>query len=129
MLLRPPRSTRTDTLFPYTTLFRSVSRHRRARRNAARVRGGGTVGTPVRREIARRDRAAPMPRRAPRISDAGPAAEIAVARHRRRRGRRGTGLWRAGGPRARARRPAATRSAPEIGSAHVTPVTNAHLVC
>src|SRR3546814_1124478 len=25
MMLRPPRSTRTDTLFPYTTLFRSVS--------------------------------------------------------------------------------------------------------
>src|SRR3546814_7706140 len=25
MLRRPPRSTRTDTLFPYTTLFRSVS--------------------------------------------------------------------------------------------------------
>src|SRR3546814_20143022 len=25
MLLRPPRSTRTDTLFPYTTLFRSSS--------------------------------------------------------------------------------------------------------
>src|SRR3546814_13876538 len=24
MLRRPPRSTRTDTLFPYTTLFRSV---------------------------------------------------------------------------------------------------------
>src|SRR3546814_6125847 len=24
MRLRPPRSTRTDTLFPYTTLFRSV---------------------------------------------------------------------------------------------------------
>src|SRR3546814_1167609 len=29
MIRRPPRSTRTDTLFPYTTLFRS-------RRNAAR---------------------------------------------------------------------------------------------
>src|SRR3546814_20301284 len=29
MIRRPPRSTRTDTLFPYTTLFRSpVSRHR-----------------------------------------------------------------------------------------------------
>src|SRR3546814_3106789 len=30
MILRPPRSTRTDTLFPYTTLFRSgaVSRKR-----------------------------------------------------------------------------------------------------
>src|SRR3546814_11789421 len=25
MILRPPRSTRTDTLFPYTTLFRSIS--------------------------------------------------------------------------------------------------------
>src|SRR3546814_16314771 len=25
MILRPPRSTRTDTLFPYTTLFRSSS--------------------------------------------------------------------------------------------------------
>src|SRR3546814_1911325 len=26
MIRRPPRSTRTDTLFPYTTLFRSKSR-------------------------------------------------------------------------------------------------------
>src|SRR3546814_13339853 len=26
MILRPPRSTRTDTLFPYTTLFRSLHR-------------------------------------------------------------------------------------------------------
>src|SRR3546814_17450975 len=25
MIRRPPRSTRTDTLFPYTTLFRSVT--------------------------------------------------------------------------------------------------------
>src|SRR3546814_5166406 len=29
MLRRPPRLTRTDTLFPYTTLFRSVRRRRR----------------------------------------------------------------------------------------------------
>src|SRR3546814_10880178 len=32
MVLRPPRSTRTDTLFPYTTLFRSrgvVKEHQR----------------------------------------------------------------------------------------------------
>src|SRR3546814_10064439 len=28
MTRRPPRSTRTDTLFPYTTLFRSVQFHR-----------------------------------------------------------------------------------------------------
>src|SRR3546814_11531182 len=37
MIRRPPRSTRTDTLFPYTTLFRSilaiaVERHGAARR-------------------------------------------------------------------------------------------------
>src|SRR3546814_1788320 len=30
MIRRPPRSTRTDTLFPYTTLFRSPPRHLRA---------------------------------------------------------------------------------------------------
>src|SRR3546814_5668993 len=29
MIRRPPRSTRTDTLFPYTTLFRSISIWRR----------------------------------------------------------------------------------------------------
>src|SRR3546814_14090957 len=34
MIRRPPRSTRTDTLFPYTTLFRS-------RRNAACARRAG----------------------------------------------------------------------------------------
>src|SRR3546814_5878073 len=28
MIRRPPGSTRTDTLFPYTTLFRSVRAHR-----------------------------------------------------------------------------------------------------
>src|SRR3546814_13546876 len=30
MIRRPPRSTRTDTLFPYTTLFRSLEHLRRA---------------------------------------------------------------------------------------------------
>src|SRR3546814_3678752 len=37
MIRRPPRSTRTDTLFPYTTLFRSV------RKRFRRAEGGGTV--------------------------------------------------------------------------------------
>src|SRR3546814_9115926 len=39
MLRRPPRSTRTDTLFPYTTLFRSKTDRvdRIARRNGAAV--------------------------------------------------------------------------------------------
>src|SRR3546814_17778787 len=31
MIRRPPRSTRTDTLFPYTTLFRSLSSYRSLR--------------------------------------------------------------------------------------------------
>src|SRR3546814_1675497 len=31
MIRRPPRSTRTDTLFPYTTLFRSSPARRRGR--------------------------------------------------------------------------------------------------
>src|SRR3546814_8435882 len=35
MIRRPPRSTRTDTLFPYTTLFRSA--HPRARDPGART--------------------------------------------------------------------------------------------
>src|SRR3546814_9453780 len=40
MIRRPPRSTRTDTLFPYTTLFRSVGHTREcqcARRTRVRV--------------------------------------------------------------------------------------------
>src|SRR3546814_3264622 len=41
MIRRPPRSTRTDTLFPYTTLFRS--RHPRSHR--AGRRGGRTPQT------------------------------------------------------------------------------------
>src|SRR3546814_13421150 len=39
MIRRPPRSTRTDTLFPYTTLFRSPRRrNRRAGRSGGRRR-------------------------------------------------------------------------------------------
>src|SRR3546814_14485912 len=41
MIRRPPRSTRTDTLFPYTTLFRSPPGRRerpRPRRSARRPR-------------------------------------------------------------------------------------------
>src|SRR3546814_1942794 len=39
MIRRPPRSTRTDTLFPYSTLFRSVpfTVSRRSRRQGLRV--------------------------------------------------------------------------------------------
>src|SRR3546814_5351214 len=47
MIRRPPRSTRTDTLFPYTTLFRSgcAARTRRWRGNArAGDRPPGSAG-------------------------------------------------------------------------------------
>src|SRR3546814_8452083 len=37
MIRRPPRSTRTDTLFPYTTLFRSQHRRAGAQRLAGRT--------------------------------------------------------------------------------------------
>src|SRR3546814_629148 len=38
MIRRPPRSTRTDTLFPYTTLFRSPSQQNFTQAPAARLR-------------------------------------------------------------------------------------------
>src|SRR3546814_5704165 len=37
MIRRPPRSTRTDTLFPYTTVFRSRTSSKRARLEARRA--------------------------------------------------------------------------------------------
>src|SRR3546814_5578760 len=37
MIRRPPRSTRTDTLFPYTPLFRSLDLVAQRRRGAVRV--------------------------------------------------------------------------------------------
>src|SRR3546814_10545584 len=39
---RPPTSTRTDTLFPYTTLFRSTLRKQLAERNLLRGSGNPT---------------------------------------------------------------------------------------
>src|SRR3546814_9002168 len=43
MQRRPPRSTRTDTLFPYTTLFRS----RLALPGAAKAKGGRPLSRPL----------------------------------------------------------------------------------
>src|SRR3546814_3934883 len=44
MIRRPPRSTRTDTLFPYTTLFRSLHRRDVAKTNMAPLRRWAPVG-------------------------------------------------------------------------------------
>src|SRR3546814_7638438 len=60
MRRRPPRSTRTVTLFPYTTLFRSRARprlRRRGRRFRRGLRGwrylDQAAGQPLRREVPR----------------------------------------------------------------------------
>src|SRR3546814_20516080 len=48
MIRRPPRSTRTDTLFPYTTLFRSLQgRHRGQWRGGAGAAGRGRSYRPA----------------------------------------------------------------------------------
>src|SRR3546814_11978704 len=58
MIRRPPRSTRTDTLFPYTTLFRSPDpRVAKSRPRAALSRNGAAT----REAIARAPCAAALP--------------------------------------------------------------------
>src|SRR3546814_6096625 len=43
MIRRPPRSTRTDTLFPYTTLFRSPTISRKSPKRGGKCAGGELV--------------------------------------------------------------------------------------
>src|SRR3546814_1809662 len=67
MIRRPPRSTRTDTLFPYTTLFRSRKavgiaddRAFLAAPDVAARRLGLPVGEPALRRVALRDNLGPQ---------------------------------------------------------------------
>src|SRR3546814_15290729 len=46
MIRRPPRSTRTDTLFPYTTLFRSSVAAKSKDKAATAIRIGSGASTP-----------------------------------------------------------------------------------
>src|SRR3546814_4176035 len=65
MIRRPPRSTRTDTLFPYTTLFRSLPRCRDDSGPDGRVLPPGVRLDPRARRCqaaARRRCANPLPR-------------------------------------------------------------------
>src|SRR3546814_1287617 len=48
MIRRPPRSTRTDTLFPYTTLFRSSRSRCTRRRTPCWLRTGSAAAAPPR---------------------------------------------------------------------------------
>src|SRR3546814_7097657 len=79
MIRRPPRSTRTDTLFPYTTLFRSrpdqsgvkalTARH--VAQEYARCRGGQRRAT---------SRPPTLPRAAPRSLVSGGSHALRTAR-------------------------------------------------
>src|SRR3546814_13008511 len=93
MIRRPPRSTRTDTLFPYTTLFRSPRRHHARPCPAApsRLAHQGRRRTPPRSRARAPHR--PLPRcrhgrrpRRPPLSTTRPEAS------RRRLPRHGQGL-------------------------------------
>src|SRR3546814_12980279 len=58
MIRRPPRSTRTDTLFPYTTLFRSRLKDGErpgGRRASAVLPQGGRVGRVVPPAVGKAD--------------------------------------------------------------------------
>src|SRR3546814_17014272 len=77
MIRRHPRSTRTDTLFPYTPLFRSVGRRRRRRRRGG---GGAPPGRRSRGAAARGRRSAQ--RRDPALRG-GPAHPPAAPGRRR----------------------------------------------
>src|SRR3546814_15787085 len=61
MIRRPPRSTRTDTLFPYTTLFRSYAQYSKVIYRDAALRGwlgdyaGGLLISDLDNEAARFD--------------------------------------------------------------------------
>src|SRR3546814_21089755 len=86
MIRRPPRSTRTDTLFPYTTLFRSAlyggidgvqPRRHIGRRACAhhRAGAGGQVRPVSRRPLSERGRAGGLHRPC-RASQAGAVASF-----------------------------------------------------
>src|SRR3546814_8648025 len=77
MIRRPPRSTRTDTLFPYTTLFRSSC--------ADAARDGGRTAPPAASSPPRmtgrvRPPATPRAIPRPRVGGRGEGVEIAVVR-------------------------------------------------
>src|SRR3546814_10083954 len=78
MIRRPPRSTRTDTLFPYTTLFRSTGRRAvfqlgrevlRERSHVRALRGSHSPPPTSRRGLSRPDRAGPCGPPAPRSEE------------------------------------------------------------
>src|SRR3546814_6437885 len=131
MIRRPPRSTRTDTLFPYTTLFRSAERERLAA-HLGHVGFEDQVDT----DLERRE---PEHRGRPALKTLDPGGGVIIfLEGEGSRVAEPAGQHRSGGmvPRCGEEiggRPGAAIEefiAAEIGRAHVcTPVTHAHIVC
>src|SRR3546814_1183810 len=134
MIRRPPRSTRTDTLFPYTTLFRSLLSHLallgEGRRPAAvRQEAGVTPATPT----ALGDQEAVA-----RVHEIGEDGVAVLRLDLRALGHGHDHVFAATTVLALALAVGAAPGNPvrvvlereQLGRAHVgTPVTNAHLVC
>src|SRR3546814_15364245 len=94
MIRRPPRSTRTDTLFPYTTLFRSVpGLDEGLRALALQLRGQCVDIDAGRGDLLQRGRAvaAVLGHRAAHLAVDGEGAQ-GILRHRVDRVRRGQRL-------------------------------------
>src|SRR3546814_4293253 len=140
MIRRPPRSTRTDTLFPYTTLFRSASN---IRIPVIIMTGHGDIPMSVR---AMKAGAVDFLAKPFRDQDMLDAVAAALRRDQDRRAAEQAAvalrtLYQSLTPREREimdwvtrglmnKQIAAEVNLRAIGRAHVcTPVTNAHLVC
>src|SRR3546814_1126390 len=80
MIRRPPRSTRTDTLFPYTTLFRSARVTRELLRQFIKPARGFRIGFGERQRILGARRRGICCRRASEDAATG----ISAVRHRSR---------------------------------------------
>src|SRR3546814_20070099 len=89
MIRRPPRSTRTHTLFPYTTLFRSAAARPHGGKLRCRLRAGRARRDPVRHRLSARadpdpdrrlyqERAIPVPFLAA-ARDGGPDAGVGLS--------------------------------------------------
>src|SRR3546814_11114875 len=78
MIRRPPRSTRTDTLFPYTTLFRSARAQAVGRRETARRDRADAAQAPAAADPRRSDERA---RQLPPSGDPGYARADCGAAH------------------------------------------------
>src|SRR3546814_1516172 len=130
MIRRPPRSTRTDTLFPYTTLFRSpAASPAPAPAPPPKSEAAAPVAPPAPTGNVEAAALSPSVRRAVLEFGVDPATITGTGKDGRITKDDVVAAAQKGGSTA----PAAAASpapAAQIGRAHVcTPVTNAHIVC